>query len=153
MKTDKTFTVPENVTAIANNAFRNTALEKVVLPEGLKQLGARAFIYASALKEIVVPNGITTIYEYTFDSCSSLQYVVLPSSLTVVEYSAFGYCDSLTAVYYGCTEESWTNISIDNEMNRGEYLTNATRYYYSETEPTAEGNWWHYDENGEIAVW
>ena len=32
-------------------------------------------------------------------------------------------------------------------------LTSATRYYYSETEPTEEGNFWHYDQNGKIAVW
>ena len=32
-------------------------------------------------------------------------------------------------------------------------LTNATRYYYSDSQPTEEGNYWHYDENGEVTVW
>ena len=32
-------------------------------------------------------------------------------------------------------------------------LKNATRYYYSETAPEVEGNFWHYDENGNVAVW
>ncbi len=31
-------------------------------------------------------------------------------------------------------------------------LTNATRYYYSET-PVYDGNYWHYDEDGNIVVW
>ena len=35
-------------------------------------------------------------------------------------------------------------------------LTSATRYYYVENEsdlPADNGNYWHYDENGNIAVW
>ena len=32
-------------------------------------------------------------------------------------------------------------------------LTDATRYYYIETKPTASGNYWHYDEDGNVAVW
>lgn len=32
-------------------------------------------------------------------------------------------------------------------------LTDTTRYYYSEAQSTADGNYWHYDENGDIAVW
>jgi hypothetical protein len=53
-------------------------------------------------------------------------------------------------VYYKGTAEEWDMINIGGS---NDYLTNATRYYYSETQPTAEGNWWHYDENGEIVVW
>lgn len=33
-------------------------------------------------------------------------------------------------------------------------LTNATRYYYSETQPVEEGNYWHYAEDGvTLVVW
>jgi hypothetical protein len=32
-------------------------------------------------------------------------------------------------------------------------FTDATRYYYSETEPTAEGNYWYYDNNNNIVEW
>ena len=28
-----------------------------------------------------------------------------------------------------------------------------TVYFYSATEPTADGNYWHYDNNGKIIVW
>jgi hypothetical protein len=31
-------------------------------------------------------------------------------------------------------------------------LTSAKRYYYSETQPTAEGNYWHYDTDGVTPV-
>ena len=54
----------------------------------------------------------------------------------------------------GGTADEWSAISIESYNNT--YLTSATRYYYIENEadvPTDGGNYWHYDENGEIAVW
>ena len=63
---------------------------------------------------------------------------------------AFYSCDSLTSVYYKGTAEEWSNISIASYNTA---LTNATRYYYSETKPSVSGNYWHYDEQGNIAVW
>lgn len=32
-------------------------------------------------------------------------------------------------------------------------LRDMNIYWYSETSPTATGNYWHYDENGEICIW
>jgi hypothetical protein len=43
----------------------------------------------------------------------------------------------------------WLKISI---KNLNEPLINATCYYYSENEPTTTGNYWHYDENGNVVV-
>jgi hypothetical protein len=31
-------------------------------------------------------------------------------------------------------------------------LTSATRYYYSESQPTDEGNYWHYSTDGVTPV-
>ena len=76
--------------------------------------------------------------------------MVIPDSVTSIGNSAFMDCRSLTSVYYEGTAEEWGRISIGASNS---YLTNATRYYYSETQPTEEGNWWHYDENGEVVVW
>jgi hypothetical protein len=56
----------------------------------------------------------------------------------------------LTSVYYKGTAEEWNETSIGDSNY---YLISATRYYYSETKPTEEGNYWHYDENGKVSVW
>ena len=63
---------------------------------------------------------------------------------------AFHGCNNLTSVYYQGGESDWNEISIGFSNDN---LTNATRYYYSESKPTTSGRYWHYDENGEIAVW
>ena len=132
----------------------NDALfEELILSKNLASLDGHEFTYARNLKHIDIPDGIKVIGEYSLDSCSNLESIVLPASLTTVEWSAFGFSDKLSTVYYKGTEETWSNIEINNDMGRGEVLMNATRYYYSEEMPTVEGNWWHYDENGNPVVW
>jgi hypothetical protein len=71
---------------------------------------------------------------------------VLPNVSSIGQY-AFNGCSSLADVYYSGT----TKPTINSTGNTS--LTNAAQYLYSENEPTTEGNFWHYDENGEIAIW
>ena len=81
---------------------------------------------------------------------AGLESVVIGENVTSIRHNAFHNCTNLANVYCKGTDEDWANIEM------GDYnsdLTSATVYYYSETEPTEEGNFWHYDENGEIAVW
>lgn len=42
-------------------------------------------------------------------------------------------------------------ITVDSTGN--DKFSQAGVYYYSSDEPVVEGNYWHYDENGDVAVW
>lgn len=48
-------------------------------------------------------------------------------------------------VYYGGTQEEWNAIEFGVDTYE---LQDATIYYYSETQPTGTGNYWHYDTDG-----
>ena len=70
---------------------------------------------------------------------------------------AFENCSKISEVYYAGTEEQWSLVSI--KTNGNVYLTSATRYYYSETEPALnssgddyDGNYWHYASDGKTPV-
>ena len=93
---------------------------------------------------------VTSIGVSAFYGCTGLTSVTIPDSVTSIGDYAFSGCESLTSVYYHGTKAEWNKISI---VSGNGYLTSATRYYYSETEPTAAGNYWHYDDDGKIAVW
>ena len=80
----------------------------------------------------------------------SLTEIVIPDNVTAIGESAFKDCDRLTSVYYMGTGEDWSKISIDAYNSS---LTRATRYYYSESEPTSSGNYWHYDKDGNPTPW
>ena len=107
-----------------------------------------------------IPDDVTSIWDYAFENCDSLTSIVIGNSVTSIEEGAFSYCIWLNSyhgghVYYKGTAEEWEKISINRhgEDRDNDYLISATRYYYSESQPTVSGNYWHYDENGEIVVW
>ena len=125
-------------------------MEYIHIGSGIASIGENAFWNCDSLTSVVISNSVTSIGNYAFQACSSLTSVVIGDSVTSIGNHAFEYCSSMTSVYYKGTSSEWSGISIGFDNS---YLTNATRYYYSESAPTEEGTYWHYDENGEIVVW
>ena len=146
-----TFDIKGTLTSIGEASFQScTLLEKIKLGEGMTSIPFMAFFECTSLKTIAIPEGVTTIEENAFEGCSSLVTVVLPASLESVEDSGFAYCSSLKTVFYKGTEEQLDAIEISDS---NEALTNAKVYFYSETEPTEDGLWWHYDNNNSPVIW
>lgn len=98
---------------------------------------------------ISISDSVESIGEYAFYGCSTLINIIIPESMTSIGDYAFRDCSSLETVYYGGTVELWNGISIGTY---NENLTNATLYYYSESQPTEDGNFWHYAEDGVTPV-
>ncbi|MBO5736202.1 MAG: leucine-rich repeat domain-containing protein [Clostridia bacterium] len=141
--------IPDSVTTIGEYAFAVCGnLKSVVIPDSVTTIGDDAFWVCSSLTSVVIPDSVTTIGSSAFSYCRSLTSVVIPDSVTTIGDDAFEYCSSLKTVYYKGTASDWSSISINPSGNS--YLKDATRYYYSETE---QSGCWHYDENGEVAVW
>ena len=103
----------------------------------------------TSLRKVTITSA-TSIGREVFYNCSNLTEMVISDSVTSIGMCAFDNCTNLKSVYYMGTEEEWSVISVD--FSNG-YLTNATRYYYSESEPVESGNYWHYNANGEIEIW
>jgi hypothetical protein len=81
------------------------------------------------------------IEDDAFAACPSLSWIVLPSTLTAIDRWAFDNCPALAAVYYRGTAEEWETLDISSDNTA---LTDATLYFYSETAPDTEGNFWHF---------
>ena len=146
--------IGDSVTSIGGYAFHNCiSLTNVIIPDNVTSIGDYAFYDCSSLTSVVIGNSVTSIGAQAFCFCDSLTSVVISDSVTSIGFAAFYNCRSLTSVYYKGTAEDWSAISIDNTYGYNNKLTDATRYYYSESQPTEEGNYWHYDENGNVVVW
>ena len=75
--------------------------------------------------------------------------IVLPATLSTIEDSAFANCKDIKTIFFSGTEEQFDAIEI---ADSNEAITDANLYIYSETEPTDDGNYWHY-EGGSPAIW
>lgn len=90
------FEVPEGVTEIGYKAFYGcSGITGITIPEGVKQIGSYAFGY-SGISEIVLPAGIKTINEHLFDHCENLVAVTVPEGVKSISKDAFWHCASLT---------------------------------------------------------
>lgn len=119
--------------------------------EKVTTIGTYVFASLTGATNLKIPNNITKLDEGAFAYCEKIISVEIPVGLTEIIAYSFSGCSSLTTVYYGGKQSQWTAIEIDS--NNGE-LTDATIYYYSETQPTTTGNYWHYDdENGAPTIW
>ena len=146
-----TIEIPDGVTTIGSYAFAYChSLTSIEIPDGVTLIGEDAFARCYSLTSIEIPDGVTSIGEDAFSNCDSLTSVVIGDSVTSIGSSAFYGCSSLTSVYYQGTAEEWAEISIGSSNDK---LKSATRYYYSETQPTETGNYWHYDKDGNVVVW
>lgn len=166
-------TLPESLTTLGNYAFYGTALTEIILPEKLTYIGNYAFYGCTSLANVKIGSNVTTIGTCAFKGCTSLTRISIPEKVNKIGESAFdgciglteiivgtgelavgiqsfNGCDNLTAVYYLGTQAEWDrDVTIDERGNAP--LMQATRYYFSETEPekTADGtaytgNYWHY---------
>ena len=81
----------------------------VVIPDGVKEIGARAFSKCHNLMSVTIPESVESIGEYAFSECNNLSRVTIPESVKTVGFWAFYNCESLTDVVI-----KGTDTFIDN---------------------------------------
>lgn len=84
------------VAGIDRKTFAGTSVNKVVIPDTVKEIGNYAFYNCKSLEEVVLPDGITQIGAAVFYGCSSLKKINWPSSMNYVPPEMFFNCKSLS---------------------------------------------------------
>ena len=151
------FTVYNNAKYLGNSTnpylvlvkASDTSLTTCDIHTGAKIILIFAFDNCTSLKSVTIPNSVTTICNAAFYNCSSLESMVIGSGVTTIGDGIIYYYSPFTTVYYCGMADDWNKIAIGNYNSK---LTDATRYYYSESAPTEDGSFWHYYE-GVPTVW
>ena len=99
------------------------------------------------------------VKDITLVGLNSLRTLVIECNS--LDYLSIMDCDNLTSIYFQGTEQQWLNTQEMGKTDfskvtlffnpeesipyeEGEFT--ATVYYYRESQPTEEGNYWHYVE-------
>ena len=91
--------LPEGLKAVGADAFAGcSGLTEVTIPDGVTAIGNSAFSGCSGLTEVTISNGVTAIGDSAFSDCSGLTEVTIPDSVTIIGNRAFSGCSGLTEV-------------------------------------------------------
>ena len=101
--------LPDSVTEIERNAFFETGLRNIQLPEKLTLIGAYAFCNCKNLEQVQLPSQLNKLGGDAFRDCTSLDKIDIPAGLKQIESATF--CNTgLTSVtlHEGLTKiEDW----------------------------------------------
>jgi hypothetical protein len=72
-KMETSFTIPDNVTSIGDNAFENCRnLTGITIPDSVTSIGRGAFSNCTSFASVTIPDSVTSIGDMAFDRCTNL---------------------------------------------------------------------------------
>ncbi len=124
---------------------------ELTILDGVISIGRQAFLNSN-LTSITIPNSVTSIESYAFQSCSNLISVTIGNSVTSIDQQAFYGCKKLTSIYI---PSSVTTISATSYYNSPFYNCSSNLKIYCEasSKPNGWGNYWnYYSSSGQLEV-
>lgn len=119
----------------------------VIIPEGVKTIGAEAFSDCDFIEEFSIPKSVLSIEDMAFSGCASVSVITLPETTEALGTFAFYNCENLKTLYFGDSLKSLGDgvvlgcnnlekvIISDNNMNFVRdngfvYSTNKTKLWF-----------------------
>lgn len=90
--------IPDGVTKICDNAFYNSDLKEIVIPESVTEIENSAFRICYNLERIVFSEGLKIIGDEAFNTCFKLTSISIPESVESIGRKAFVACEKLNYV-------------------------------------------------------
>ena len=106
----------------SNPPFGNTSITKVVIEDGITNIGNYVFNSCGRLTSITIPDSVTSIGDGAFYGCTSLTSIIIPNNVTSIGSSAFYGCTGLTSIIIPNNVTSIGRYAFRNCTN----LTNIT---------------------------
>lgn len=87
--------IPEGVTEISAMAFISCEnITDVTIPNSVLRIRDNAFAHCNSLTSVEIPDGVTELGWGVFRMCIQLKKVTVPASVTKMDIAVFGYEDS-----------------------------------------------------------
>ena len=106
--------VEEGIEELGLQAFSDCySLKNISLPKSIEHIGKDAFYMCKALKYINIPSEVKKIDSYAFGSCRALQEMIIPKNVNTIGNNVFKDCSALLNVKI----EASNIILDDNDYN------------------------------------
>lgn len=138
-----TFGTDSVITRIGRAAFDRCAIEEVVIPADVYEIGVTAFYKCTKLKKVTLNDRLLTIENGVFYGCTALEEITIPSSVNYIGTEAFKDCEKLESVIFE-DSANWkvytdpdgvgvaiSNSQLSNSSFAANYLTgtHVSRYW------------------------
>ena len=85
-------------TGVCGGFRQRSDITKVIINEGITEIGNSGFENCKNIKEVYFPESLTGIHKYAFRDCEKLEKADLPRNLKYVGVCAFKFCLSLKKI-------------------------------------------------------
>ena len=150
---------PSTLKEIGSDAFCNTFITEILLPDGMKcieysafyrckslvyanipgtvnEIGTGVFQQCSILTNVDIEDGVAEIPSGMFNNCINIKSIVIPRSVKVIGGMAFANCSGLKNVYYTGSESEWNSITFGNGQYGGQNEILKVNITYNYTRPS-----------------
>lgn len=123
----KSITLPGGLETVGNEAFSESGLTSISLPNSVKTLGTSVFDSCSALASIELGSGIQSIPNRAFANCTALASITIPDQVNTITAEAFLECTALVKIaipdkvtkigekaFFGCTSLAAVTFGKDS---------------------------------------
>ena len=111
----KKIVIENGVTNIGNNAFFScSGLTSITIPNSVTSIGECAFCGCRGMTSITIPNSVKSIGDGAFQNCSGLTSITIPNSVKTIGEGAFYQCSGLTSITMGNSVMSIGSVAFAN---------------------------------------
>ena len=118
------------VTALRNDAFNGlNSLEEIILPDGITEIGERAFKDCTKLKDTGLTDSVAVIGREAYMGCDGITEITVGENVYSIGDRAFSEMENLKTINYlsGATQSGLTPLSVGNGVfaSSGKYAENG----------------------------
>ena len=93
--------IPNSVKSIGARAFAGAKFKNITIPSSVEYIGESAFYGCDSLVSVDIPDSVVTLERMAFYGCYNLKQVRIGNAITTLEHSVFSGCESLSDVEIG----------------------------------------------------
>ena len=115
-----------NIASPINRTPWGTEIKSVIINDGVKSIGACAFLGCTELTKVSIPDSVNNIGDFAFFDCEKLASVTIPENMERIGQKAFAFSRQLRSItipknvkdiglspFEGCA--NLTNITVDKD--------------------------------------